>query len=79
MNKRVLIFPTERPGNPALPSLEEPVFFRCPACGEMVDPSERAGVLEHHRHVLHPVLYPFTKITPAANKGGTLLMRDFHA
>jgi hypothetical protein len=28
--------------------------YRCPACGEMVDNTDRESVRVHHDHVLHP-------------------------
>jgi hypothetical protein len=41
----------------------EPKFFRCPACGENVDASDSRNVIEHHRHVLYPALYPYIRKT----------------
>jgi hypothetical protein len=32
--------------------------YRCPGCGELVDNREVDEVLEHHQHVLHPMLSP---------------------
>jgi hypothetical protein len=40
---------------------EERKFFRCPGCGENVDSSNIPEVVAHHRHVLHPALYPFAR------------------
>jgi hypothetical protein len=42
---------------------DERKFFRCPACGEIVDSSNIAEVVEHHRHVLNPALYPYARKT----------------
>jgi hypothetical protein len=32
-------------------------FYRCPACGEMVDNKSMQEITEHHSHVLHPERY----------------------
>jgi hypothetical protein len=37
-------------------------FYRCPACGEMVDNRDRAAVRFHHDHVLHPRLDSFVTL-----------------
>lgn len=37
-------------------------FYRCPACGEMVDKRQRASVFQHHSHVLHPRLDSFVTL-----------------
>jgi len=37
-------------------------FYRCPACGEMVDNHDRAAVGFHHDHVLHPRFDPFVTL-----------------
>jgi hypothetical protein len=28
--------------------------YRCPVCGDMVDPSQAEQILLHHEHVTHP-------------------------
>ena len=33
------------------------VFYRCPACGDEVDQTDRVAVAQHHQHVLHPYLF----------------------
>jgi hypothetical protein len=45
--------------------LEKPAkedFYRCPACGEMVDNRDRAAIRFHHDHVLHPRLDRFVTL-----------------
>jgi hypothetical protein len=37
-----------------LSSDEQHNFYRCPACGAMVDNRHLDEVVEHHAHVLHP-------------------------
>ena len=40
---------------PAEELLTEPgAEYRCPVCGEMVDPSNAEQILLHHEHVTHP-------------------------
>jgi hypothetical protein len=41
-----------------LPKDEQLRFYRCPACGEMVDNKSVEEITEHHSHVLHPERYP---------------------
>ena len=44
-------------------------FYRCPACGEMVDNTDRESVGLHHDHVLHPPFYRFAILPmPPATK-----------
>jgi len=43
-------------------------FYRCPACGEMVNNTDRESVGLHHDHVLHP---PFYRFAPFADAAGT--------
>jgi hypothetical protein len=33
---------------------EQRNFYRCPACGEMVDNRRLDEIVLHHSHVLHP-------------------------
>jgi uncharacterized protein YlaI len=40
-----------------LPKNEQMHFYRCPACGEMVDNKSLEEITEHHSHVLHPERY----------------------
>jgi hypothetical protein len=37
-----------------LPTEERLHFYRCPACGKMVDNRLVEQIAEHHSHVLHP-------------------------
>ncbi|HEX4641136.1 MAG TPA: hypothetical protein VH252_07100 [Chthoniobacterales bacterium] len=37
-------------------------FYRCPACGEMVDNTNRESIRFHHHHVLHPRLDLFVTL-----------------
>jgi hypothetical protein len=37
-----------------LPAEEQRNFYRCPACGEMVDNRKLDEIVLHHAHVLHP-------------------------
>jgi hypothetical protein len=37
-----------------LPTEERLHFYRCPACGEMVDNQSVEEITEHHSHILHP-------------------------
>jgi hypothetical protein len=64
---------------PAEPNFEdERKFFRCPACGENVDSINTSEVVEHHRHVLHPALYPFVRKTANVIIAGTGYPTGYH-
>ncbi|HEY6070590.1 MAG TPA: hypothetical protein VIU85_04375 [Chthoniobacterales bacterium] len=39
--------------------------YRCPVCGEMVDPSSAEQILLHHEHATHPRDYFFSKAAVA--------------
>ena len=42
-----------------LPAQEQLHFYRCPACGEMVDKKDVEQITLHHAHVLHPERFRF--------------------
>jgi hypothetical protein len=44
---RMILKPKTKP-------VEELKFYRCPACGQMVDNRDRDAIRFHHDHVLHP-------------------------
>ena len=39
--------------------------YRCPVCGEMVDPRSAEQILIHHEHVTHPRHFSFSKAAVA--------------
>jgi hypothetical protein len=41
-----------------LSSSEQANFYRCPACGEMVDKRRVDEIVLHHSHVLRPHDFP---------------------
>ena len=49
----------------ALPSRDQLHFYRCPACGEMVDKRQLEEIVLHHSHVLHRGHYIFQRPWPS--------------
>jgi competence CoiA-like predicted nuclease len=47
---------------------EQRNFYRCPACGEMVDNRRLDEIVRHHAHVLHPNHFVSSKSTPARRR-----------
>ena len=47
-----------------LPAEEQRYFYRCPACGEMVDNRDLDAIVIHHAHVLHPNRFDFAQSRP---------------
>jgi hypothetical protein len=42
-------------------------FYGCPACGEMVDKTDRESIRLHHDHVLRPFFYRFAMLPASAS------------
>ena len=47
-----------------LPPEEQRHFYRCPACGKMVDNRDLNAIVLHHAHVLHPNRFDFARSRP---------------
>jgi hypothetical protein len=62
-----LIFAMEKQKFADLPAEEQRYFYRCPACGEMVDNRNLNEIVLHHAHVLHPNRFVFSR-APAAKE-----------
>ena len=43
-------------------------FYRCPACGDLVDGKNIEAVRLHHSHVLHPMSGPFFRQRAGADR-----------
>lgn len=52
-----------------LPAKERLHFYRCPACGEMVDRKDVEQITVHHAHILHPERFRFAP--PQLESSGT--------
>ncbi len=50
----------------ALSPEEQRNFYRCPACGEMVDNRQLEEIMLHHAHVLHPRLFAMANLSAAS-------------
>jgi hypothetical protein len=66
---------SSRPGNTGAECAQTPetsipetiisLSYRCPVCGEMVDPTSAEQILLHHEHATHPRDFFFAKAAVA--------------
>jgi len=65
-NRRPGTRPENLPATEAsIPDTIVTLNYRCPVCGEMVDPSSAEQILIHHEHATHPRDFFFPKVAVA--------------